>query len=254
MSIFITGDMHGEYSRFEDERLKGLKEGDYLIVCGDFGFIWASEKKDDFEILVENKQLDDLEKTLPYTVLFIDGNHENFDRLEKYPEAEKFGNKVHKIRENIYHLERGRVYTIEEKNIFCMGGAASIDKYMRIPGLSWWHQELPSEEEYERATESLKQCNYKFDYVLTHTAPVEVIKQMGFNPYRSEDLELTSYLSYVMEQCPFKQWYFGHWHIDEEIELTKSNLFSKERKPGDSIKSEVKSFRAIYYDVVPIGE
>ena len=38
--IYITGDLHGEIERFDDKKMKKLKKGDILIVCGDFGFIW----------------------------------------------------------------------------------------------------------------------------------------------------------------------------------------------------------------------
>ena len=37
--IYITGDIHGDLSRFKDKRIKKLKKGDTLIVCGDFGFM-----------------------------------------------------------------------------------------------------------------------------------------------------------------------------------------------------------------------
>ena len=36
--IYVTGDMHGDFSRFKDSPLKKLKAGDTLLVCGDFGF------------------------------------------------------------------------------------------------------------------------------------------------------------------------------------------------------------------------
>ena len=42
--IYVTGDTHGDASRFDDPRLKNLKQGDTLIVCGDFGFLWNGSK------------------------------------------------------------------------------------------------------------------------------------------------------------------------------------------------------------------
>ena len=69
---------------------------------------------------------------LPYTILFVDGNHENFDRLlSEFPIEDWNGGKVHKIRPNIIHLMRGHVFEIEGKRIFAMGGGYSVDKYMR---------------------------------------------------------------------------------------------------------------------------
>ena len=38
--IYFTGDTHGDLSRFKSSAAKKLKKGDYLMVCGDFGFIW----------------------------------------------------------------------------------------------------------------------------------------------------------------------------------------------------------------------
>ncbi|MFR7743331.1 MAG: hypothetical protein ACLU3I_08610 [Acutalibacteraceae bacterium] len=51
-----------------------MTKDDYMIVCGDAGLVWHGNKSDD-------PQLDRL-KALPFTVLFLDGNHENFDVLK----------------------------------------------------------------------------------------------------------------------------------------------------------------------------
>ena len=43
MKIVITGDLHGEFSRFDylmRERSETLSADDILIVCGDFGFVF----------------------------------------------------------------------------------------------------------------------------------------------------------------------------------------------------------------------
>ena len=44
---------------------------------GDFGFVWDGSKE-------EQKKLDWLRKR-PYTLLFLDGSHENYDLLAQYP-------------------------------------------------------------------------------------------------------------------------------------------------------------------------
>ena len=63
--IYITGDTHGEVERLVPSKLRALKEGDTLIVCGDFGFIWDGSKK-------EQKILKQLGKR-KYNICFIDG-------------------------------------------------------------------------------------------------------------------------------------------------------------------------------------
>ena len=39
--VYITGDMHGDLSRFKNPIFKKMKAGDVLIVCGDFGGVWT---------------------------------------------------------------------------------------------------------------------------------------------------------------------------------------------------------------------
>ena len=64
---------------------------------------------------------------MKFTTLFVDGNHENFDRLYSYPIIEWHGGKVHKINSSIFHLMRGEIYEIDNKKIFAFGGASCHD-------------------------------------------------------------------------------------------------------------------------------
>ena len=45
--IYITGDTHGDISFFRNPKLNKLTEKDYLIVCGDFGFIWDPKNENE---------------------------------------------------------------------------------------------------------------------------------------------------------------------------------------------------------------
>ena len=128
--IYITGDTHGEVSRFEEvhEQYR-LTDKDKLIVAGDFGCIFGLGLHDEHK-------LDTLAK-LPYTILFIDGNHECFPQIISYPEEMWNGGRVHRIRPNVLHLMRGQVFSIDGISIFTMGGGYSIDAAMRIQGRSW---------------------------------------------------------------------------------------------------------------------
>ena len=76
--IYATGDLHGNSLRFQPQYFPEQAEmtkDDYMIVCGDFGCVWNGDKSDD-------PQLDRLE-ALPFTILFVDGNHENFERISR---------------------------------------------------------------------------------------------------------------------------------------------------------------------------
>lgn len=236
--IYVTGDIHGELYRFCDECMPGESSWtneDKLIVCGDFGFVWYNGN-DYAGKRVENDKLDNL-ASRPYQILFADGNHENFNEIYKYPIVEIYGGKAHKIRDNIYHLIRGEVYDIECKSIFVMGGAYSIDKYMRQKDVSWWEQENPNDAEYKNAIAHIEKSNFKVDYIISHTAPSEIIRMMKYIP-DSHDIELTGFFDWVMYETDFKRWYFGHWHTDKTFELKYKN----------------KCFRALFNDVCKIDE
>ena len=228
--IYVTGDIHGEVDRFSPLGMPGeenLKEGDFLLVAGDFGLVFWNEDLPNYE---KGERALDLLAEKPYTVLFVDGNHENHRRLAEYPEEEWQGGRVHRIRKNVLHLMRGEIFTVEGKTLFAMGGAYSTDRYLRREGVSFWREELPSDAEYKRASENLKRHGYGVDLVLTHTAPTEIIRRMGRFP-DAHDRELTGFLEWIMYSVRFSHWFFGHWHRD---------LFLPP------------NFRAVYLDLVPV--
>lgn len=208
--IYITGDTHGAPERFTENSMgdNNWTGDDFLIVCGDFGYIFCDNKS-------EKDFLDYLE-TKPYTICFCDGNHENFSAIYAYPKEFWNGGYVHRIRKNILHLMRGQVFEIDGKKVFTMGGAYSIDRYVRKLNLSYWEEEIPSNEEYREATQNLREHNDEVDIVITHTAPREIIRRMGYYP-DAHDMELTGFLEWLMYQVKFKHWYFGHWHMDKPV-------------------------------------
>lgn len=122
MAVFITGDTHGDFTRFKKEifyEQTELTKDDCVIITGDFGSVWDGSAK-------EQRQLDWLEHR-PFTTLFVSGNHENFDLLAEYPVEDWHGGKVQHIRPSVIHLLRGQVYDIQGKTFFTMGGGSSHD-------------------------------------------------------------------------------------------------------------------------------
>ena len=211
--IYVTGDIHGEADRLGPETLKqrgiDMQPDDYIIVCGDFGIPWVGEKDED-----DHRQLEWLAQ-LPYTILFVDGNHENFDLLSRYPVKEWAGGRVHELRPNLYHLLRGEVFTIEGKTFFTFGGAKLTDKSQRWPGVSWWPQENASESNFDNAAKNLMAHDFTVDYVITHTAPARFIDdKKGTWTWRIVGCKTSKLLSGLEELMTYKKWYFGHFHVD----------------------------------------
>ena len=102
-------------------------------------------------------------------------------------------------------------------NYFTFGGAYSIDRATRILGFTWFEEELPSEEEYEEAWENLKAHDYMVDYIITHTAPYEVTSALGYENH-DEALEQVRFFQNIADRVEFKEWYFGHFHEDTDLD------------------------------------
>ena len=216
---YLVGDIHGkvDIKKIELwEQSVNPTRNDYLIVLGDFGAIWYGNWWDN--------ELIDYWDSKPYRVLFIDGNHENHKALDTYPIIHWNGGHAHLIGNNILHLMRGEIFTIEGKTFFTMGGAASIDKYLRIEGKSWWPEEMPSWEEFENGVYNLSNVDYKVDYILSHTTDTHTLHLI--NNYYEQD-ELTQYLWFLKMECElnYKHHYFGHFHIDKTFGTHETCLY-----------------------------
>ena len=196
---------------FHDAQDNYTKE-DFLIICGDVGVCGVSGK-------VHQDAARDVLRKLPVTVLFVDGNHENFDDLYSYPEEYWHGGKVHIIEDDIIHLMRGQVFDIEGKSFFTFGGGYSVDKIIRTEGIDWFPQEMPSREEYQEGMNHLQEVDFMVDYIITHTAPTEIVSELGLELIE-EEIELGQYLQKISEGTDFYAWYFGHFHVDESIDDT----------------------------------
>lgn len=239
--IYITGDCHTEFRKFSTKNFpeqKKLTRDDYVIVCGDFG-IWHDTPE-------ERYWLDWLSKK-SFTLLFVDGNHENFDRLygDKFPIVEFHGGKAHRIRDNIFHLLRGYVFDLCEKKFFAFGGASSHDmddgildendfnnyktfqntvnrwykagKRFRVNHISWWKQELPTEEEMQFGLKMLNEHDNKVDFIISHCCPQQIASSFS-QDYQADDL--TKYFNMVADTTDFDKWFFGHYH-DNQIIMDK---------------------------------
>lgn len=237
--VFITGDTHADFRRFnmkEFPQQKGMNRDDIILICGDFGGVWNDCKDERYWLswLAEK----------PFTICFVDGNHENMDRLygDEFETVDFHGGKAHKIRDNVYHLMRGYVFEFEGKKFFAFGGASSHDihdgildqddfvaeedfvktyklwrkmgKIFRVNHVSWWKEEIPSREEMELGLETLTNNNWKVDYVISHCLPQEICSILGFKVADS----LTCYFNELLRnRLSFKEWHAGHYHRQERI-------------------------------------
>lgn len=223
--VYVTGDMHGDESRFFSKQIKKLDKGDTLIVCGDFGFVWDGSHK-------EKKLLDYL-GSRKFAVAFVDGTHENYDLLKRYRMTVWNGGRVHRISGNLFHLMRGQIFTIEGLRIFAFGGGESLDREMRDEHKTWWREEMPSPREMAEGADIIDENNCEVDVIVTHEPPARVksaLLQRSGDPDRVN--KLNGYFEQLNRECKFRHWYFGSMHEDRVV---------------------TRAHTAVYYDVLPIG-
>ena len=222
MAGFVTGDIHGwlDIGKLTPDRWpkgKQLKHSDLLVICGDFGLLWSDPPT------IEERFFLDWLDGCPWTTLFIDGNHENFDLLDRLPTCTWRGGKVGRIpgTKHILHLMRGQVYEMgADGRWFCMGGAPSHDIEGRMEGVSWWPRELPNEQEYAEARANLDRVGWSVDYVFSHDVPRKLRRFAMARHYdvsREKDDVLSAFLQEVddrLDRRRLKVWYAGHYHDD----------------------------------------
>lgn len=126
-------------------------------------------------------------------VRFCDGNHEDHGQL---PEV------VTELKPNLFFQPR---YTTHENHLF-IGGASSIDRHLRTPGLDWFPEE------------TLKACPLvlpQANVVVSHTCPNVFME--AFNLTERWGLEMEkdisrAVLDNVLKRLTPKLWVFGHFH------------------------------------------
>jgi hypothetical protein len=214
----ITGDIHGGrgFLRLAPDNIvpHGLPLPTEVIVLGDFGLIWNAYPD------AQEREWTDYLDSLPYSILSLLGNHENFERIYSLPIETRYDGPVYRASRNVAFLKHGHSYNIGSRSYFVFGGAASIDKKYRTEGESWWPEEIPTEADYQQALKTIAKHNGKFDYILTHTAPTAVFHQFltethkhdyGFKDPTQDMLDI------LESKLIFKEWYFGHFHDNHII-------------------------------------
>lgn len=176
MKILVCGDWHcntlyvRNLFRAITDNLLGVKP-DVIVQVGDFGF-W--EHQYDGLNFLDNVSHWSVDSGIP--VYWIDGNHENFEILYRDYLKGRYDEFI-TIRPGIHYIPRGRVWEWDGVRFMGFGGAYSIDKFTRTAYISWWPQEMASDEELER----VRQADEQVDVLFSHDVPdgVDIFSASG---------------------------------------------------------------------------
>lgn len=146
--LAFLGDIHGSTDQliYAIDKIKD-SEVKALIQVGDFGYF-----PDRF------KAFSIIHPEIP--VYFIDGNHEHFPSLEKFTDVTEVFN-------NIFYVPRGTVLELDNRKLAFCGGAASVDKQIRLrQNMAWYPEEEITDEQLSRLDDV-----DEVDILVTHTPP-----------------------------------------------------------------------------------
>lgn len=141
------------------------------------------------------------------------------------------------------------IFTIESRKFFAFGGASSHDisdgilcpdnwkekakelerqgKYgFRVKDISWWKEELPTEEEMKHGMDVLKINNNIVDYIISHSPSTSELYLIGGVGLYETDV-LTNYLEEIKATTNYKKHFFGHMHVDQAINSESICLYEQ---------------------------
>jgi hypothetical protein len=127
---------------------------DVIVHLGDFGYEFRSSF------------VTGLDRALTRTglqLLFVDGNHEAFPTLLRYPMS---GNGLRQVGGRIWHLPRGYRWVWGDLRWLALGGAHSVDRPWREPGVSWWREESVTDADLDLAV-----AGGAADVLVSHDCP-----------------------------------------------------------------------------------
>ncbi|HTQ18900.1 metallophosphoesterase family protein [Mycobacterium sp.] len=201
--IAIAGDWHADtaYAVAAVEHA-AKRNASVLLHLGDFGYNFTDDYLD---------SLDDALRRSGIVLGFVDGNHENFDRLLSWP-VDADG--LRHLRERIVHLPRGFRWQWGQTRCLAVGGAYSIDRFLRKPGLSWWPQEsLTASQARDVAAAGHADAMFCHDCPAGITVPGAARDRFGFPAVelRRSELYRARLRSVVDAVRPGRLWH-GHFH------------------------------------------
>lgn len=159
MKMLLLGDVHGFWTELNVTIAAAIRQHPditHIVQVGDWGYgPWPFDHKP-FKAsrgFLSDEEMDIYNRAEKW---WIDGNHENFDKLDEDSGAWQPG---------WNHMPRGTVKEIDGYRILFFGGGYSVDKANRTPHVSWWPQEHIT---YGQIHNTLESVDGPIDALITH--------------------------------------------------------------------------------------
>lgn len=155
MRLAIAGDWHANADWAEQAIAHAAQErADAIVHLGDYGYQFTAGFRNRVELALAAAHL---------SLYFVDGNHENFPVLNRFP-VQPSG--LRRVSQRVFHLPRGYRWEWAGLRFLAVGGAYSVDRKWREPGLSWWPEEEIRDDDVARAVKG-----GTVDVLVSHDCP-----------------------------------------------------------------------------------
>jgi hypothetical protein len=190
MKLALIGDVHGMFTEYYLPVLNQLGETPSIQIgdmgVGMFGLVLP-------EVPKQHK--------------FIRGNHDSPEKCRAHPNY------------------LGEFGYIEEWDLFYIGGAFSVDGYLRTWGIDWWDEEELGMKDANAALALYEEKKPRI--VVSHDCP-EGAKLSLFSRRRPNYLNIPTRTNQLL-QAMFELWqpsfwYFGHHHISQKFQVKNTQF------------------------------
>ena len=159
--VLLAGDWHGNADWAEACTAAAAEAGCPVVLqLGDFG-LWPGRADEYLD------RVDGAAERAGVAVVWIDGNHEDHDALDRWRDRAGPTGLV-PMRPHVTWAPRGTRWTWSGMRFGALGGAVSIDRFLRREGVNWWPQEAVAPADVERLGDG------PLDVLVTHAAPAAV--------------------------------------------------------------------------------
>lgn len=220
-NLIFLGDIHNEFNQIEIYLKKHKLKNTLIFQVGDFGIGFYPS---------DHNSLTNLNGFLKKTNNFVYAIRGNHDEPTWFSSGLQYFSNINFVKD--YTILTIKIKN-EIKNIFCLGGAISIDRKMRVKGETYWEDEIIDIKEEDKSSEFLDQIK-DINIIVTHTAPLFMppftfgtivydYAASDNNLIHDLDVErnkLSDVMEYLFEsnKKSLTHYFYGHFHVHNKSE------------------------------------
>lgn len=194
--VRVIGDIHGQIDRVKcylgTEDVPTILTGDVNLFGYDY---WLKA------IPQSSGEYVQVNYTPEYPVHFIDGNHDNFSKLDTN------ASEIVEVSSMLHYIPRGYV----SGRVLFLGGADSIDRNVRTAGYDWYPEERITERQMNHI---LSLDPNDIEVVISHEAPLSIIEQKVF----PEIFPSQKAMDEILDVLKPELWIHSHYHLSYTLQ------------------------------------